>query len=132
MLWPTLSSASSTVSVKWPRPESIAGVIVNVPVQFVPPPVSVTGTIAPVGGAKFSVGTVPTFGASVRRKVIATGVSFVACTSEIGDVKMLPDGGVTSMLKAGPLGAPLKGLPAVSVAETFSATGPDGIAGLTL
>src|SRR3954468_4394607 len=132
MLWPTMSSASLTVSVKWPIPESIAGVIVSEPVQLAPPPVSVTGMLAPSGGAKFSVGVVPTFGASVRTNVTATEVSLVACTGETGDVVIAPEGGVTSMLKAGPLGAPLNGLPLVSVAETFKPTGPDGIAGLTL
>src|SRR4051812_28845928 len=124
MLCPTLSSASLTVSVKWPRPESMAGVIVSVPVQFVPPPVMVIGTPAPVGGVKVMVGTVPTFGASVRRNVIATGVSLVACTGDTGAVAIVAAGGVTSMLNVAPLGAPLNGLPAVSVAETFKPTGP--------
>src|SRR5436189_759481 len=109
MLWPTLSRASLTVSVKWPRPESIAGVIVSVPVQFVPPPVSVTGTLAPAGGAKFNAGTVPTFGASVSRKVIATAVSLVACTGGSGAATIAPEGGVTSMLNGGPEGEPLNG-----------------------
>src|SRR6266576_5897013 len=104
MLWPTLSSASLTVRGKWPGPEPIAGVTVSVPFQFVPLPLIVTGTFAPIGGPKLTTGVVPGLGASVRRRFTVTVVSLVACMGGRGAVLMTPDGGVTSMLSAAPDG----------------------------
>src|SRR5512145_1576740 len=120
------------VNVKWPMPEPIAGVTLKLPSQFVPEPVSVTGTGAPTGGPKLNCGALPPWGGSLNCRLTVTAVVLVACTGAAGAVAMTADGAVTSTTSADPEGAPLKELPAKSVAVSRNCTGPEAHCAVTL
>src|SRR5581483_3237224 len=109
MLVPTLPTLSCALSRNLPKPFAIAEVIVMMPFQLLPEPDSVIGVLLPIGAWNISVGVVAD--SLLKVKLTLTFVLLVVCTGDVGTVTIAPVGGVVSMVKAAPAGAPLKTLP---------------------